>query len=132
MSSEIWHNFTTGGTLYFCTFQPDGNVFLSNGESDEVWGTGARDADDYDMATTEDGVGGHYVGDFDTSISEGTYRITVFLRATGTPLDSDPALAQGEIYWDGSAEIDIFTLDADIASLASDSSRTDSIFLEGE
>ena len=114
MPGEVWHNFPTGETLYFCTFQrADGNVFLSNGESDEVWGT-SGDADFYDMTMTEDGVGGHYVGDFDSSIAAGVYRVTVFLQAGANPADTDTKLAQGEINWDGSAEINIFTLDTTI------------------
>ncbi len=107
--NEVFHNFTTGNTLYSCVFQLDGNVFLSNGESDEVWGTGGRDADDYDMTMTEDGVGGHYVGSFDASIPEGVYRVTVFLQAGANPVDADFPLAQGVIYWNGAAEVDIFT-----------------------
>ncbi len=114
MANEIWHNITTGETLYFCAFQLDGNVFLSGGASDEVWGTGGRDADDYDETMTEDGAGGHYVGTFDTSIAAGVYRITVFLQAGANPQDSDRAIAQGEIYWDGTAELNPFTLNTQI------------------
>ncbi len=114
MANEIFHNFLTGSTLYFCAFQLDGNVFLSGGASDEVWGTGGRDADDYDETMTEDGVGGHYVGTFDTSIAAGVYRVTVFLQDGVGPADSDLAIAQGEIYWDGSAELNSFTLNTQI------------------
>ena len=114
MANEIAHDHTTGSTLYFCAFQPDGNVFLTGGASDEVWGTDGRDADDYDEAMTEDGAGGHYVGDFDTSIAAGVYQVAVYLQAGGSPADTDIALARGEIYWDGSAEINIFTLDTSI------------------
>ncbi len=114
MANEVFHNFTTGNTLYFCAFQLDGNVFLSGGASDEVWGTGGRDADDYDETMTEDGAGGHYVGTFDTSIAAGVYRVTVFLQAGGSPVDSDTPLGQGVIYWDGSAEINTRTLDTTI------------------
>ncbi len=114
MPNEIWHNFTTGNTLYSTAFQLDGNVFLTGGASDEIWGTGGRDADNYDEAMTEDGTGGHYVGSFASAIAAGTYRVTVFLQASGSPADSDVALAQGEIYWDGTAEITIGTLDTTI------------------
>ncbi len=109
--SEVFHNFTTGNTLYSTRFQLDGDVFLSNGASDETWGTGGRDADDYDVTMTEDGVSGHFVGDFDTSgnIAEGVYRVTVFLQAGANPADTDFPLAQGEIYWDGASEINTFT-----------------------
>ena len=123
MSNEIHYNHITGTTLYFCAFQPDGNVFLSGGASDEVWGTGGRDADDYDEAMTEDGTGGHFVGTFDTSIAAGVYHVTVFLQAGANPADTDKPLGQGVIYWDGTAEINIFTIDSDIASLSSEGSK---------
>ena len=114
MANEVFHNHITGATLYFCAFQLDGNVFLSGGASDEAWGTDGRDADDYDETMTEDGSGGHYVGTFDTSIAAGVYRVTVFLQAGANPADTDIPIAQGEIYWDGSAEFNPFTLNTQI------------------
>jgi hypothetical protein len=114
MANEVYHNYTTGETLYFCVFKTTGNVFLSNGESDEAWGTGARDADSYDMAMTEAGSSGYYTGDFDASIAVGVYRVCVYLQAGANPADSDLALAEGVMYWDGSAEINMTTLDTTI------------------
>jgi hypothetical protein len=103
MSNEIAHNHKTGATLYSCRFQLDGDVFITSGASDEVWGTGGRDADDYDVAMVENGVGGHYVGDFDPSsnIAAGLYRIAVYLQAGANPADSDIAIAHGIGEWDG-------------------------------
>ncbi len=132
MANEVHQNHETGKTLYFCAFQADGNVFLSGGASDEVWGTGGRDADDYDETMTEDGSGGHYVGTFDTSIAAGVYHVTVFLRDGGSPVDSDRPLAQGVIYWDGTAEIDISTLDASMLALSSEASKVLNVYGTGE
>ncbi len=116
MADEIFHNWATGATLYATRFQLDGNVFITDGSSDEVWGAGGNDADVYDVTMPEDGVGGHYVGDFDTSanISAGVYRVTVFLQATGVPLNSDISIVQGVMYWDGTAELNQFTLNTQI------------------
>jgi hypothetical protein len=90
----------------------DGDVFLTSGASDEVWGTGGRDADDYDVAMTEEDGSGHYKGDFDASgnIGAGIYHVSVYLRAGANPADSDVALAQGVIEWDGSNEITLTTI----------------------
>ena len=113
MAEEVKHNFVTGKTLYFCRFLlSNSNVMLADPATNEVWGTGARDADDYDVAMAEEGGSGHYTGDFASggTIAAGTYHIVVYNRLTGTPIDSDPALAQGEIYWNGTAEETLQTI----------------------
>jgi hypothetical protein len=95
-------------------------VFLTNGASDEVWGTGGRDADDYDVTMTEEDGSGHYKGDFDASsniTTEGVYPVAVYLQAGANPVDSDPALAQGEISWDGSGEVTLTDLQTDITNI---------------
>lgn len=108
MANEIYHNYLTGKTLYVCRFRRDGEVFLANASASEVWGTAGRDADDYDVVMTETNTGNsmHYLADFDASenINEGTYRISIYEQATGIPLDSDVAIAQGEIVWTGVEE----------------------------
>ena len=107
--NEVHNNYITGETLYFCAFLDGGNVQLTGGATSETWGAGGRDADDYDEAMVEDGVSGHYVGRFVTSGGPGVYNVAVYLQAGANPADGDTALAQGEIYWDGAAEISIFT-----------------------
>lgn len=106
MSDEITHNYTSGAALYACRFQRNGNVFLTDGASDEVWGTGGRDANYYDVAMTEEGVSGHYKGDFDASgnIAAGIYPVVI--RVGAVPANDDVILGQGSIHWDGTAEID--------------------------
>lgn len=61
--------------------------------------------------------GDYYSVDFPSGISEGVYRVTIFKQAAGAPhADNDISIAQGEIYWDGSAERNIATLEAYILS----------------
>lgn len=119
MADEITHNAAPGLNLYICRFQPNGNVFLTDGSADEVWGTAGRDANDYDVAMTEStvGVSGHYKADFDTSSNIAAnaagkpYKVSAYKRVGGVPADSDiPAIAQGEIEWDGSAEITLSSI----------------------
>ena len=113
MAEEVKHNFGTGKTLYFCRFiLSNSNVMLANPATNEVWGTGGRDADDYDVQMSEEGGSGHYTADFASggSISSGTYHIVVYNQAGGSPVDSDVALAQGQIYWNGSAEETLQTI----------------------
>ncbi len=112
MANEISWDFISGEVLYAARFQPDGNVFITDGSTDEVWAT----ADDYDVTMTEDGVGGHYVGDFDTSanIAAGVYSVAIYLQDGGSPANADRAIAKGIMYWDGTDELNIFTLDTTI------------------
>ena len=108
MADEITMNYVSGLSLYFCCFQPNGDVFLTGGASDEVWGTGARDAAAYDEAMTEEGNSGHYKGSMTVAVA-GVYGIVI--RIGAAPADGDVAIGQGEIYWDGTAEMNISTLD---------------------
>ncbi len=119
MADELAHDTITGKTLYSCRWQLGGNVFLSDGASDEVWGTGGRTAADYDVAMSENAPDGHYTGDFDTSsnIAAGVYKAAVFLQAGGSPADSDLAVARGEISWSGSSEITLGTLSGQGSSI---------------
>ena len=117
MADEITKNYVTGLTLYFCRFKVGGNVFLTDAATDEVWGTGTNDADDYDAPMVEEAAGsGHYKGTFasgGTPIAAGVYGVTVYKQAGANPADSptDIAIGEGEIYWDGTAEINPTTLD---------------------
>lgn len=114
MANEIHVDTDRNLTLYACRFQPDGDVFLTNGASDEVWGTGGRDADDYDVTMTETAANasGHYVGTFDDgTIAAGTYKVAVYIQGGANPADTDDVFAQGEIIWDGSAEVPIASQD---------------------
>lgn len=104
---EIHVPYWTDSTLYLVRFQSNGDAFLADGLSDEVWGTGGRDASDYAIAMAESGSSGHYVGNFDTltNIGEGTYYFDIFVQAGGSPADTDqPAGFWGSIRWTGTAE----------------------------
>ena len=100
-------------------------MLLSNGASSETWGTAGRDADDYDVPMTEHDTGAgqsrFYAGDFDVDkvIGAGTYRVIVYLQAGANPADTDTPVGQGEIYWDGSSEVNPYTLYEDIQTINS-------------
>lgn len=108
MSNEITHNFETGKTLYACRFNENGNVYQTSPSTNEPWGTGGRTVTDYKISMWETGVSGTYKGDFASggTFPEGTYYVTVYEQLTTISLDSDPAIGQGTIHWDGTEEID--------------------------
>jgi hypothetical protein len=70
----------------------------------EPWGTGSRDADDYDISLT-DKSGSRYVGDFDSNTPAGRYSIQIFLQAGANPADGDSLIASDEIIWSGTGKI---------------------------
>ena len=136
MSDEFSFDDELSATLYAVRFQLNGDVFLTNGSSDEAWGTGGRDADDYDVPMTETTVGesGHYVGDFDASanIGAGVYPVKIYKQAGGSPANSDRAVGRGIIYWDGTAEINLSTLDGDISSVLGSQHLQPFVYGDGE
>jgi hypothetical protein len=135
MPNEIAQNYNTGNTLYSCRWDSDGDVFITDGSVSEVWGTGGRDASDYAVLMAENVPDGHYIGDFDTSgniTASGIYKVAVFLQVTGVPLDADYPLSQGEMSWDGEAEISLFTIDANIDIVIASGSIVLNKYTEGE
>jgi len=105
MANEICANYSSGETLYAVIRNRQGNVWCVLGQVFEVWGTGGRDADDYDIALTDKG-GARYVGDFPTIITiAGKYGIQVFLQAGANPANSDELVTSREIFWSGKGEV---------------------------
>lgn len=59
--------------------------------------------------------GDYYSVDFPSVITTaGVYRIAIAKRAGGSAAVGDSRIAEGELYWDGSAEVDLFTVDTTI------------------
>ena len=113
MSNEIWHSFEEGETLYALIWrQTDDKVYDAVAGSDTFDVYRDADIDDYDVALTNiHGDSDYYSVDFPSSISAGIYRVQIFKQTGGSiDADADIAVAQGEIYWNGSAEITINTL----------------------
>lgn len=114
MANEIWHNFEEGKTLYALIFKKsDDKVNIQGTNNFEAWNDANIATYDHPMT---DHDGGYYTVDFPTTITGTvltTYRISVVLQAGGSPnADSavDFRIAQGELFWDGTSEVDLGTL----------------------
>ena len=111
MSNEIWHNFPSGENLDAYVFKKTNDqVFdqADGGDTFEVWVDG--NVLNYDISMTDQG-GDYYSVDFPAVITTaGVYRVVIAKRAGGSAAVGDLRIAQGEIYWDGTAEEDISTL----------------------
>jgi hypothetical protein len=104
MANEIHINYASGNTFYAVVRNTAGDVWYVAGQTFEVWGTGSRTANNYDISLT-DKSGSRYVGSFDTNIPSGRYSIQVFLQAGANPADGDTFIASEEIVWSGTGVI---------------------------
>ena len=104
MANEIHTNYASGNTLYTVIRNSAGDVWYVGGQTFEVWGTGDRAADDYDISLI-DKSGSRYVGDFDSNIPAGRYSVQVFLQAGANPADGDTLLGSNEILWSGTGKV---------------------------
>ena len=95
------HN-ATGATLYAQVRNDDGQIWNTSGTpAFEAYLT--ANIADYDIALTEQGTASRfYTFTFPSAIVAGVYSIAVYSGATA---EGDPAVAEGEVEWDGSAVV---------------------------
>ena len=116
MANEIWHSADETWTLYALIWrQTDDKVYDAVAAANTFDTYTDADILDYDVPLTNQADSDYHSVDFPGDITAGVYRVQVFLQVGGAiDADLDYAIAEGEIYWDGSAEINIFTLDTSI------------------
>jgi hypothetical protein len=117
MPNEIYHNYDEGNTLYTIIHKKtDDKVNIIGGNTFEAWVD--ANIDTYDLAMA-DNDGDYYSVDFPTTITTaGVYRVTIFKQAGASPhADNDTSIAQGEIYWTGTAEADVYTTSVDLTDI---------------
>jgi hypothetical protein len=101
MANEIQFNGPgTGTTCYVLIRNNVGQIW--NGTSFVAYAT--ADYTTYDVAATEQGTASNFfVSTFPSTIAAGVYYVTAKRRVGGTEAESDPAVADGTIHWNGSA-----------------------------
>jgi hypothetical protein len=131
--NEIFGKYNSGFNLDAYVFKKaDDEIFdeADGGDTFEVWADG--NVLNYDIPMTDQGDG-FYSVDFPTAITtEGVYRIIIKLRVGANAAVGDIGLFQGELTWDGTGEIDIFTLDNTMNILLAAGSRVLNIYGPGE
>ena len=112
MGNEIWHSYDSAKVLYAFVIRVTDDYIWDVGDSAfEAVGTwnDAR-ADECDIAMTATAGDFHSV-DFPAGITDiGTYRVQIRERAGASPDTDDLPVAQGEIYWSGTAEQNLQTI----------------------
>lgn len=102
MANELHALYTTGSTLYVQIYSAAGTVW--NGTTLTTLVTASWT--DYDVAMTETSGSGHYFATFPAGITTaGTYFITAYKQAGGSPAASDTVVSQGLLIWDGDSEV---------------------------
>lgn len=110
MGNEIWHSYDEAYNLYALVWrQTDNTVY------DFIGGTFATytdvDIDRYDIPLVNQADSDFHVTDFPT-VAAGIYRVQIFHKiGVGIDADADVVVCEGEVYWAGTAEMDISTLD---------------------
>jgi len=102
MANEIRTFYRSGSNLYAVIRNTSCQVWYIAGQVFEAWGTGGRDADDYDITLT-DKSGSMFLGNFDSNIPAGYYYIMTYNKSGANPADADYLLSTEYGYWTGSA-----------------------------
>ncbi len=113
MSNEIWTSFEEGETLYALIWRKSDDKVWNNTDSTFDTYTDA-DIDKYDVVLANQSDSDYYSVDFPAGITATTlqaYRVQIMRQiGGGIDADADIAVAQGEIQWDGTSEVDIGTI----------------------
>lgn len=122
---------TIGGTAYAQVRNESGQIWNTSGTpAFEVYN--AANVADYDIALTEQGASGTFVGNLPT-LPRGIYFIEARMRAGGSPAESDTVFAAGTIRWTGSAEEGVADVDsggvveANVLAISGDSGAADNL-----
>lgn len=121
MAKEIYQSYATASVLYALIYEPStGKIFNNATNAFEAIGTW-NDARIVDCAVVLTAIGDmHFVNFPAEIITAGTYDVQIRLRAGATPVVDttvDFLISQGQIIWDGTAEVLSSDITADIAAL---------------
>ena len=119
MANEIWYSFDEAEILYALIWRKtDDKVYDAVAAANTFDTYTDADIDDYNVELTNHVDSDYHSVDFPADITAGVYRVQIFVQDSAvadTPhADDDTPIAQGEIYWDGTAELNPFTLNTQI------------------
>ncbi len=107
-ANEVKLAYEVGNDLYFRIFDSTGQVWNTSlgPAAFQAWDN--AQVANYDIALVGTG-GSFYLGVY-PPMSDGTYTVTAYLRATGVPLTTDGVISSGFMTWESNAEIDFGAL----------------------
>ncbi len=133
MANEIWHSRDEADTLYALIWRKTDDKVYDAAAASNTFDT-YTDADilDYDVPLTNHADSDYHSADFPSDIAAGVYRVQILKQDGGAiDADADRVVGQGEMNWDGSAEITPFSLDTGIipAGYVGDYREEDTVYL---
>lgn len=119
MSQEIWCTFEEGQDLYALVWRKtDKKVYDAVAGSNTFDTYTDADIDDYDVVVPNEADSDYYGVDFPAGIAAGIYRVQIFWQVGGAiDADADEGLFQGEIEWDGTAEVTASAIVVDLSGI---------------
>jgi hypothetical protein len=132
VAKEIYQAWTAAGTLYALVRRPSDNYVWDPSIATPAfvaWVDG--NIANYDIAMTP--TGRVHLADFPVLIvTVGTYDVFVMLQAGAGPAITDSFISQGQICWDGTAEILISTIDTNVDTLITNQGKVNNITVQQE
>lgn len=101
MAGEVQFKYKTGATTYFRTWNRNSLIFNSSGLSGAFVTYDNTFYSDFTHSAAEKGSCGHYAGDFPSTILPGVYSIEACEQIGGSPAQTDPIIAVGDLQWNG-------------------------------
>ncbi len=103
MAGELFCTSASAATLYAQITSATGTIWNTSAAAFQAYATAT--IGDYDVAMAEQGTASkRYVGTFPTGITTpGLYRATYFIRAGGSPAETDTIVSSEMISWTGTA-----------------------------
>ncbi len=114
MAKEIWDSYDEAGILYALVWRKSDDKIYDRVAAANTFDT-YTDADiaTYNVELSNIVDSDYHSVDFPSDITSGVYRIQIMLQDSAvadTPhADNDLPVAQGELFWDGTTEIDLFS-----------------------
>ena len=105
MAGEIQLSYQTGKTVYsVIRNHVSGYIWsLSGGSAGAFEQFTSGNWQNYAISLTEQGVSSYYAGNFPSAAAPSVYALTGYNQAGASPLQTDAAIANGNLEWNGSA-----------------------------
>jgi hypothetical protein len=133
LANEIYASYDEGNTLYALVWRKsDDKVYDVAVGSDTFVTYTDVDISDYAITLANQADSDFYSTNFPSGISQGVYRVQIFLQPGAIDPDADSAIFLGELYWDGIQEIDLSSINSNITVLTASGSKLLNIFGPGE